>query len=71
MKHFLKGTTVTAGIIIINMLINVVCNMNGVDLNSTTTGTMSAVCGIFIYDRLIQHERTKEAPEQTEKTTKK
>ena len=45
MKHFLKGAAVMAVVIIVNMIINIVCNMNGVDLNSTVMSTTSAVGG--------------------------
>lgn len=63
MKHFLTGAAIVAGISIINMIIHIVCNRNGIDLNSTGMGTISAVCGIFIYDRLMEKEKNKENKE--------
>lgn len=45
------------GVIIVNMIINIICNMNGVDLNSTVQSTMSAVCAMLIYQGLIRNEK--------------
>lgn len=57
MKHLLKGAAVMVGVIIVNMIINIICNMNGVDLNSTVQSTMSAVCAMLIYQGLIRNEK--------------
>ena len=59
MNHFLKGAAVAAVILIVLMVMNVCCNMMGVDLDSTSTGVVSGICGMFIYNRLIQNEKNK------------
>ena len=59
-KHLLKGVAVMVGVIVVNMIINIVCNMNGIDLNSTVVGTMSAVCAMLIYNGLIKNEQNKD-----------
>ncbi len=59
MKYFLKGAAVMVGVIVVNMIINIVCNINGVDLNSSIMGTMSAVCALLIYDGLVKNEEKK------------
>lgn len=61
MKHVLKGAAVMAGVIIVNMIINIICNRNGIDLNSTGMGTMSVLCALFIYDGWIKKEKDKES----------
>lgn len=60
MNHLLKGVAVMAGVIVVNMLINIVCNMNGIGLNSTAQSTMSAICAMFIYNGLIKNEKNKD-----------
>ena len=52
-----------AVVIIVNMIINIIGNMNGVDLNSTATATVSAVCAMFIYDGWIRNEKNEENQE--------
>lgn len=63
MNHFLKGAVVMVGVIIVNMIINIVCNMNGIDLNSAIQGTMSAVCAMFIYNGWIKNEKNEKESE--------
>lgn len=60
MKHLLKGVAVMVGVIVVNMIINIVCNMNGIDLNSTAQSTTSSLCAVLIYDRLIKNEKNKD-----------
>lgn len=60
MKHFVKGVAVMVGVIVVNMVINIVCNMNGINLNSTAQSTMSAICAVFIYNGLIKNEKNKD-----------
>lgn len=54
MEHFIKGIAVLAGILIVNLIINVVCHMNGIDINSTMQSTVSAVCALLIYHGWIK-----------------
>lgn len=65
MKHFLKGAVVVAGvtivIMIINIIVNIVCNRNGIDLNATAMSMMSTFIGVLsgmlIYDKWIKDEK--------------
>ncbi len=57
MKNLLKGAAVMAAVMIANLIISIVCNMNGIELNSTVTGTVSAVSAILIYHGLTKNEK--------------
>ena len=60
MKHFLKGAAAVAIVLIVSMAIHVFCNMKGIQLNQVTTGTMSAICAMFLYQGLIRNEKNNE-----------
>ena len=57
MKNLLKGAGVTAAIMIVLLVISVLCNMNDINLDSTMTGTMSAVCAMLIFCGLTKKEK--------------
>lgn len=65
MKHFLKGTIVVVGVLIVmwivDLIIHIICNKNGIDLNSTVMSMAStligSIAGISIYDRWIKAEK--------------
>ena len=57
MKNLLKGAAVMAAVMIANLIVSIVCNMNGIELNSTVTGTVSAVSAILIYRGLTKNEK--------------
>lgn len=57
MKHFLKGAAALGIVMIANIVINVICNMNGVELNSTSTTIGSMICAMSIYHALIKNEK--------------
>lgn len=65
MKHFFKGAVVVVGvtivIMIINIILNIICSKNGIDLNSTvismTSTFIGALSGMLIYDRWIKDEK--------------
>lgn len=59
MKNFFKGAAVTAVILIIFIAINVICNMNGIDLDSISQGPVIAVCAMLIYKGLTKNEKDK------------
>ncbi len=63
MKNSFKAVVVGAGVIIMNMIIHIVCNMNGIELDSVVTGSTSAVLSMFIYQAWIRSEKTKEDQE--------
>lgn len=57
MKHLLKGAAVMAAVIIVSLIIHIICNTHGVDLNSTVTGAVSAVSAMLIYCGWIRKEK--------------
>lgn len=59
MKHFLMGAAVVAGVWIVLIVINVICNINGHELDSVVTGAMAPIIALSIYDGLLRKERLK------------
>ena len=65
MKHFFKGTVVVVGVtivmMILNIIINIVCNKNGIDLDPSVMSVMSTFIGtcsgMAIYDKWSKDER--------------
>ena len=65
MKHFFKGTVVVVGVtivmMILNIIINIVCNKNGIDLDPSVMSVMStfigACSGMAISDTWTKDER--------------
>lgn len=60
MKNFLKGAAVAVVVLIVLIVINVICNMNGHELDSVSTGTMASVCAMLIYGGLTRNEKNKD-----------
>ncbi len=60
MKNLLKGVAVMVVIIIVLMVIHVLCNMNGIELDPVPTGTVSAVGAMLIYQGLTKNEENKD-----------
>lgn len=52
MKHFLKGAAAVIIVLIANIIIHVFCNLQGIQLDSIITTTVSTICAIWIYRRL-------------------
>ena len=59
MKRFIKGAVVVVAIWIVLVVINVICNMNGHELDSVPSGTMAAVCAMLLYRGLARNEKNK------------
>ena len=59
MMQFLKGAAATAIVLIVFIGINVICNINGIDLDSISNGPVIAVCAMLIYSGLNKNEKTK------------
>ena len=57
MKHLLKGAAVAITILIVLIIINMFCNMRGIDLDWTSKGVVTAVCAMLIYRGLIKNEK--------------
>lgn len=63
MKHFFKGAVVTAVVLIVFIGINVICNRNGIDLDSVSNAPVIAVCAMLIYQGLTKNEKNKDNQE--------
>ena len=59
MKRFIKGAVVVVAIWIVLVVINVICNMNGHELDSVPSGTMAAVCAMLLDRGLARNEKNK------------
>jgi high-affinity Fe2+/Pb2+ permease len=59
MKNFLKGAAV-AVVLIVLIVINIICNMNGHELDSVSTGTVASVCAMLLYGGLTKNEKNKD-----------
>ncbi len=57
MKSFLKGTAVWAIVMIVLIAINVICNINGINLDSVSNGAVMAVCVMLIYEGWAKKEK--------------
>ncbi len=60
MKHFIKGAAVTVVVLVVLMVIHVICNINGINLEPVPMGVISAICAMWIYQGLIRNEKNKE-----------
>lgn len=60
MKQFFKGAAITAVILIVFMGINVICNINGINLDSVSSGAVIAVCAVLIYRASTSNEKKKD-----------
>ena len=64
MKHFLKGVASVVIVLVILFVIRLICNMNGIELNTVSTGTISADSAMLIYHGLIRKEDNKDNQEK-------
>ena len=64
MKHFLKAAAVGIAILVILMAVNVICNINGINLDAVPVGVVSAIAGMWIYQGLIKLEKKKDDQEE-------
>ena len=60
MKNFLKWPAVAIVTLIVLIVINVICNMNGHELDSVLTGTVASVCAMLLYGGLTKNEKNKD-----------
>lgn len=54
--NLLKGVAVTVAVLVVLIVINMICNMNGVSLDAVVTGTIAAVGAMLIYGGLTKKE---------------
>ncbi len=64
MKHFLKGAAAFLITMAGNIIINVICNMQGIDLNSTAQTMGTVFVALAIYHALIRNETGKDDKKQ-------
>lgn len=57
MKRFLKGAAALVIAIIVDIIINIICNTNGIELNSTVMSLVCAFCAIQLYHLFIRNEK--------------
>ena len=60
MKRFMKAVAIVAAIWIVLVVINVICNINGHELDSVPSGTMAAVCAMLLDSGLTRKEKNKD-----------
>lgn len=70
MKNFIKGVATVAVVMIVSLIIHIICNKNGINLDSTVTGTVSAISALLIYCGLTRKEKTKNDWKNELKTVK-
>ena len=58
MKNFLKGTAIMVIVLVVLIAVNMACNLNGIDLDAPTTGTVSAVSAMLIYEGLTKKRKS-------------
>ena len=63
MKHFFILFAVGIAILVILMAVNVICNINGINLDAVPVGVVSAIAGMWIYQGLIKLEKKKDDQE--------
>ena len=57
MKHFLKGAAVTVVAMIVLIVINMICNVNGHELDPVSTGVVSSVGALLSSEGSIKNEK--------------
>ena len=60
MKNLLKGAAVMVVILIVLIVINVICNVNGHELDSVLAGTAASVGAMLIYSGLTKNDKKKD-----------
>ena len=48
-KNLLKAVVVVVGVMIVDIVINVICNINGVDLNSISNTFVAVMFAMLLY----------------------
>lgn len=55
----LKGFLVTVITLVSLIIVNMICNVNGINLNTIISGTTTAIVAMFIYEAITKKDRTK------------
>ena len=59
----MNAAAVGIAILVILMAVNVICNINGINLDAVPVGVVSAIAGMWIYQGLIKLEKKKDDQE--------
>lgn len=60
MKRFMKAAAIVAAIWIVLIVINVICNINGHELDPVLTGTAASVGAMLVEGGLTKNEKKKD-----------
>ena len=55
----LKGFLVTVITLVALIIVNMICNVNGINLNTIISGTTTAIVAMFRYEAITKKDRTK------------
>jgi FtsH-binding integral membrane protein len=58
MNNVVKGIIVTVIVLVLLIVVNVICNINGINLDTTVTGTTSAICAMYIYEKIADKKKS-------------
>lgn len=61
MKRFIRGAIIVLVIWIVLVVINVIANVNGYELDSVATGTVAATGAVFIESALNRKQKEQDA----------
>ena len=50
MKNFVKGAVITVGILVALIVVNIICNKTGHELNSLYVGTITPMIAMGLYE---------------------
>ena len=63
MKNLLKGAAITVIVLVVSMVIQIFCNVKGIQIDLTISGPTSAVCAMLVYHGLTKNEKNKDNQE--------
>lgn len=61
MKNVIRGAVITIGILVVLIVVNIICNKAGHELNSLYTGVITPIIAMAIYDKVADNKANKQA----------
>ncbi len=61
MNNMIKGAVITLGILVVLIVVNILCNIAGHELNSLYTGVITPIIAMAIYDKVTGNSTNKKA----------
>ena len=61
MKNVIRGAVITIGILVVLIVVNIICNKAGHELNSLYTGVITPIIAMAIYDKVADDKANKQA----------